>query len=151
MYCRGLLTRILFPEFLLLRFEMSKNPSLDLRLDAKFLALFFRSSSLLIYLRALAQFYKCSSPIEKYNLLSVLRYTNETLFYYLLINNMVEMIPIVYTPTVCSLQAENQFGSGHEHYLTFVRLVRRAESLDNTTNGLKVLFPPLPNLLALIS
>lgn len=43
----------------------------------------------------------CKSNIEKYNLLTVIRYTNEVLFYHLLINNMVEMVPIVYTPTVC--------------------------------------------------
>lgn len=53
--------------------------------------------------RALVQFHKCHSPMEKYNFLSAIRYTNETLFYHLLIANMVEMVPIVYTPTVSKI------------------------------------------------
>eukprot|EP01127_Copromyxa_protea_P013573 TRINITY_DN3678_c0_g4_i1.p1 TRINITY_DN3678_c0_g4~~TRINITY_DN3678_c0_g4_i1.p1 ORF type:complete len:535 (-),score=146.30 TRINITY_DN3678_c0_g4_i1:59-1663(-) len=50
--------------------------------------------------RALAQFRRLSTTIDQYNFLTTIRYTNEVLFYHLLINNLVEMVPIVYTPTV---------------------------------------------------
>jgi hypothetical protein len=78
--------------------------------------------------RALAQFRRNTSPIDKYNFLTSIRYTNEVLFYQLLINNMVEMVPIVYTPTVRS-----------ELYLLINRSDKLAKSGDNTTDGQKVL------------
>jgi len=61
--------------------------------------------------RALQQFRSQKTTIEKYNFLTVIRYTNEILFYHLLTTNMVEMVPIVYTPTVG--QACVEFG---QHY-----------------------------------
>lgn len=42
----------------------------------------------------------CPTPISKYELLSQLAATNSTLLYYVLIHNLVECAPIVYTPTV---------------------------------------------------
>jgi hypothetical protein len=56
--------------------------------------------------RALAQFQRCSTPMDKYNYLSTIRHANETLFYHLLINNMIEMVPIVYTPTVSFYESD---------------------------------------------
>jgi malate dehydrogenase (oxaloacetate-decarboxylating) len=41
-----------------------------------------------------------STPFTKYSLLRDLQDTNETLFYALLVGNIEEMLPLVYTPTV---------------------------------------------------
>ena len=41
-----------------------------------------------------------STPFNKYSLLRDLQDTNETLFYALLVRNIEEMLPLVYTPTV---------------------------------------------------
>ena len=51
--------------------------------------------------RVLRQFRSFETPLERYVYLNSLMMRNETLFYRLLIDNMVEMMPIVYTPTVC--------------------------------------------------
>ena len=41
-----------------------------------------------------------STPFSKYSFLRDLQDTNETLFYALLVRNIEEMLPLVYTPTV---------------------------------------------------
>ncbi|QIW99823.1 hypothetical protein AMS68_005341 [Peltaster fructicola] len=50
--------------------------------------------------RCLALLDKKSTPIEKYQYLSVLRNTNVHLFYRLLASNIKELTPLIYTPTV---------------------------------------------------
>ncbi|EGC40509.1 malic enzyme [Dictyostelium purpureum] len=50
--------------------------------------------------RALSQFTSFTNNLEKYIFLNCLRDRNETLFYYLLMNNLELMFPIIYTPTV---------------------------------------------------
>jgi len=50
--------------------------------------------------RALTQFKSFASNLERYIFLNCLRDRNETLFYFLLGNNLELMMPIVYTPTV---------------------------------------------------
>src|SRR5260370_42004387 len=41
-----------------------------------------------------------STPFNKYSFLRDLQDSNETLFYALLVRNIEEMLPLVYTPTV---------------------------------------------------
>lgn len=43
---------------------------------------------------------ECAGPFERYSRLSWLAATNVTLFYYVLVNNLTELAPVVYTPTV---------------------------------------------------
>ncbi|KAL9647365.1 hypothetical protein ABK040_011729 [Willaertia magna] len=50
--------------------------------------------------RALTQFRSFKNPIEKYIYLMSLQARSQTLFFRLLVDNLIEMLPIVYTPTV---------------------------------------------------
>lgn len=50
--------------------------------------------------RAMTRLHSYESAIEKYEFLDSLRHRNRTLFYYLLVNHIEELMPIVYTPTV---------------------------------------------------
>ncbi len=43
---------------------------------------------------------ECHTGLEKYELLSQLAATNVTLLYYVLIHNIADLAPVVYTPTV---------------------------------------------------
>ncbi len=40
------------------------------------------------------------NPLTKYEILDALRFRNRTLYFYVIINNIDELLPIVYTPTV---------------------------------------------------
>ena len=57
--------------------------------------------------RSYAAFKSKETDLEKYIYLNDLSESNETLFYYLLVNHVVEMLPIVYTPVV---------GEGCQHF-----------------------------------
>jgi len=50
--------------------------------------------------RALGNFRRKTSPLEKYIFLTTLQNRNETLFYRVISEHLEEMIPIIYTPTV---------------------------------------------------
>jgi malate dehydrogenase (oxaloacetate-decarboxylating) len=50
--------------------------------------------------RAYEQYKMCNTPVEKHIFLRDIQDTNETLFYCLLRAHLVEMMPIIYTPTV---------------------------------------------------
>lgn len=71
-------------------------------------------------IRALLQFNNLPGDIEKYNFLNRLKHLSQELFYYLLTNNMEQMCPIVYTPTVgkaCQLYGQ-MFRAAEGMYFT---------------------------------
>ena len=59
--------------------------------------------------RALGQFHRKSNNLEKYVFLIALQQRNEALFYKVLLDNIEEMMPVIYTPTVG--QACLEYGS----------------------------------------
>ena len=59
--------------------------------------------------RALGNLRRKSDPLEKYIFLTTLQNRNETLFYRLLVDNLEEVMPLIYTPTVG--QACLEYGS----------------------------------------
>eukprot|EP00002_Diphylleia_rotans_P007115 TRINITY_DN165_c0_g2_i16.p1 TRINITY_DN165_c0_g2~~TRINITY_DN165_c0_g2_i16.p1 ORF type:complete len:370 (+),score=59.73 TRINITY_DN165_c0_g2_i16:54-1163(+) len=65
--------------------------------------------------RALLQFRSHASPLNKYSYLASLLNTNQTVFYKLLTDNLTEMLPIIYTPTVG--EACQKFGNIFHHTL----------------------------------
>jgi malate dehydrogenase (oxaloacetate-decarboxylating) len=65
--------------------------------------------------RAYQQFSKFDEPINKHIYLRVVQDNNETLFYRLLREHLVEMLPIIYTPTV---------GDACEHFSDIYRSAR---------------------------
>lgn len=91
--------------------------------------------------RVLRQLQKCTSPIEKYNLLTVIRRDNETLFYHILTNNLSLITPIVYTPTVG--QACQEFGQifkwGEGLYITPSDKGQIRSILDNWTRSVSII------------
>jgi len=50
--------------------------------------------------RILENFHQKTSPLEKYIMMAALQDRNETLFYRTVLDNVSEMMPIIYTPTV---------------------------------------------------
>ena len=44
--------------------------------------------------------HECARPLDRYSRLSWLAATNVTLFYHVLLSNLEELAPVVYTPTV---------------------------------------------------
>lgn len=55
---------------------------------------------LLSLLRVMQQIQSESEPLEKFIILNALQSTNEALFYHVVIKNLKELAPVIYTPTV---------------------------------------------------
>lgn len=83
--------------------------------------------------RTLANFRRCATPLDKYIYLSALSDRNIKLFYALVMNNVEEMAPIIYTPTVG--QACQQFG----------QIFRRPRGLYITINDIGHVYEILCN------
>eukprot|EP01133_Synstelium_polycarpum_P014805 gene14805-17504_t len=86
--------------------------------------------------RCLTQFHSFQTTLEKYVFLNCLRDRNETLFYYLLVNNLELMMPIVYTPTVgeACQKFGNEFRSTQGMYFATQDRGHMRRMLDNWPN-----------------
>ena len=83
--------------------------------------------------RVLANLRRKDSDIEKYIFLSALQERNERLFYQLIIENIREIMPLIYTPTVGQACKEfaNIFRREKGFYITANDRGRIREMLDN--------------------
>eukprot|EP00644_Phytophthora_capsici_P008491 jgi/Phyca11/566063/estExt2_Genewise1.C_PHYCAscaffold_200070 len=84
--------------------------------------------------RAMMQLRRKSSPLEKYIFLQSMQDTNEDVYYRMLMENTVELLPIVYTPTVG--QACQEFSHIYRQtprglYISINDIGHVAEILDN--------------------
>ena len=50
--------------------------------------------------RVMEQIKSESEPLEKFIILNALQSTNEALFYHVIIKNLEQLAPVIYTPTV---------------------------------------------------
>lgn len=86
--------------------------------------------------RAYKQYKSFRSNIGRYSFLKNLHNINETLFYRLVRDNLNEMLPIIYTPTVgeAVIRYSEQFLSPRGLYIAYPDRYRMREILCNRTN-----------------
>jgi len=86
--------------------------------------------------RAHLQFTRYETSIEKNIYLNDLYDMNQILFYKLVLENLEEMIPIIYTPTVgdAVINYSEEFRRPHGLYLTYEDRFKIREMLKNRTN-----------------
>ena len=87
--------------------------------------------------RAYKQFGSFGNDIDKHIYLRNIQDTNETLFYHLLDKYLVEMMPIIYTPTVgvaCE-NFSNIYRRGRGLFVAYPQRDRIEEILNNVTNN----------------
>ena len=86
--------------------------------------------------RALGQFRRKNSDLEKYIFLTTMQHRNETLFYRILLDYLEEMMPIIYTPTVgqACLEYSSIFRRPRGLWLTMRDKGRLAEILRHWPN-----------------
>ncbi len=86
--------------------------------------------------RAYEQYKSFRSDIGKYSFLKNLHNINETLFYRLVRDNLGEMLPIIYTPTVGEAvkRYSRQFISPRGLYIAYPDRHRMKEIINNRTN-----------------
>lgn len=92
-------------------------------------------------MRVLENFHRKPSDLEKYIFMVALQDRNETLFYRTVVDNIVEMMPIIYTPTVG--QACREFGHifrrARGMYVTVEDRGRIRSILDNWPYEVKII------------
>lgn len=88
-------------------------------------------------LRAKNQFNRYSSTLQKYIYLNNLHDKNEILFYKLLLDNLEETIPLIYTPGVSDAVKEfsHEFRQPRGLYLAYPDRDKMSEMLDNRTHA----------------
>ena len=86
--------------------------------------------------RHYAQYQELTSDMQKIIYLNQLCNRNETLFYKLVSEHLIEMLPIIYTPVVGDLvqQFSKQFRTQRGLYLTYNDRDNIANILDNRVN-----------------
>ena len=87
--------------------------------------------------RAYELFHKLSDDLARYNFLTAMRDRNETLFFHLLTSHVVEMLPVVYTPTVglAIQQYSRQYRRPRGVFLSIDRPEEIEEALRNAEAG----------------
>ncbi|RLD61755.1 MAG: NAD-dependent malic enzyme [Bacteroidetes bacterium] len=80
---------------------------------------------------------RLSTDLERYSSLTVLQQYNETLFYRLIINNIEELLPIIYTPTVgqACIDFSHIFKLSEGFYITPEDKGDIRKNLDNLPNN----------------
>lgn len=86
--------------------------------------------------RAFAQFQSYEDKLKKNIYLHTLHDTNQTLFYRLLKEHLVDMLPLIYTPTVGTRVQEysREFRQARGLYIAYNEQADMDEILDNRTN-----------------
>lgn len=87
--------------------------------------------------RATTQYRRYSSNLQKYIYLNNLHDKNEILFYKLLLEDLAEILPIIYTPGVSAAVKEfsNEFRQPRGLYLSYPDRDKMAEIMDNRTHA----------------
>ena len=83
--------------------------------------------------KTLKNFQQCKERLEKYNFLTDLQNRNETLFYRFCLQNVIETLPCIYTPTVgdAALNYNLQFRCSRGIYISYEEKDRIKELLEN--------------------
>lgn len=83
----------------------------------------------------------CESSLQKYSYLTTLKETNQTLFYSLVLKNLVECLPLVYTPTVgeACLKFDGIFSHPEGMYITTKHRGRIRQVLDNWISDVDII------------
>ncbi|KAH0487235.1 MAG: hypothetical protein KVP17_003644 [Porospora cf. gigantea B] len=87
--------------------------------------------------RAMRQYNRFADPVDKHIYLSNIRNRNTVLFYNMVVQNLEEMMPIIYTPTVgaACIQFDHEFRQAEGMYVSLRHMGRVREILGNWTES----------------